>query len=206
MSNSTIGGWRIPFLFGLSIGPLGLYLRSKIPESPIFNATPRPLTRPLFDLWTRHRRVLLQAFMLTIQLTACVYLIVIYMPTYAVHMLGFTASDAFVASSIASFLYLVLNPIAGRLSDSIGRPNPASGIFPGAGCRCVTGLSDFDEPYNFAGADNGTRWDGYADGDVHWPRRHRLSASSFRLRSDRQGCRSAIMLLCRSLAGSRLIL
>lgn len=116
-------GWRIPFLFGLSIGPVGLYLRSKVPESPVFTATPRPLSRPLFELWTSQRRVLLQAFALTIQLTASTYLIVIYMPTYAVHMLGFGASDAFIASSIASFLYLVLNPIAGRLSDSIGRPN-----------------------------------------------------------------------------------
>jgi MHS family proline/betaine transporter-like MFS transporter len=116
-------GWRIPFLFGLSIGPVGLYLRSRVPESPIFTATPRPLSRPLSELWTNQRRVLFQAFALTIQLTASTYLIVIYMPTYAVHMLGVAASDAFIASSIASLLYLVLNPIAGRLSDSIGRPN-----------------------------------------------------------------------------------
>ncbi len=116
-------GWRIPFLFGLSIGPIGLYLRSRVPESPVFTATPRLLGRPLSQLWANHRRVLFQAFALTIQLTACTYLIVIYMPTYAVHMLGVGASDAFIASSIASFLYLVLNPIAGHLSDSVGRPN-----------------------------------------------------------------------------------
>jgi len=125
LSEATLNdwGWRIPFLFGLSIGPVGLYLRSQVPESPIFAAAPHPLGRPLSELWINQRRILFQAFALTVQLTACTYLIVIYMPTYAVRMLGFGASDAFVASSIASFLYLILNPIAGRLSDSVGRPN-----------------------------------------------------------------------------------
>jgi MHS family proline/betaine transporter-like MFS transporter len=125
LSEATLDdwGWRIPFLFGLSIGPVGLYLRSQVPESPVFEAAPHPLSQPLSELWLNQRRILFQAFALTIQLTACTYLIVIYMPTYAVRMLGFGASDAFVASSIASFLYLILNPIAGRLSDSVGRPN-----------------------------------------------------------------------------------
>jgi MHS family proline/betaine transporter-like MFS transporter len=114
-------GWRIPFIFGLSIGPVGLYLRSQVPESPIFVTADRPRRAPLSTLLENHRRALLWAFALTIQLTATTYLIVIYMPTYAVHMLRMSASDAFVASSIASLLYLVMNPLAGRLSDTLGR-------------------------------------------------------------------------------------
>jgi len=115
-------GWRIPFILGLSIAPIGIYLRSHVPESPAFAAQPLLGKPPLAELWRDHRGALLRAFCLTIQLTACTYLIVIYMPTYVVHALGVPASTAFTAASVASLLYMVANPLAGRLSDSIGRP------------------------------------------------------------------------------------
>jgi MHS family proline/betaine transporter-like MFS transporter len=115
-------GWRVPFILGLSIGPVGFYLRSKIPESPVFKVAAASDRAPLALLWRGHKTTLLRAFCLTIHLTACTYLIIIYMPTYAVHALGFAPQKAFMASSFASFLYLVMNPVAGRLSDSIGRP------------------------------------------------------------------------------------
>lgn len=114
-------GWRIPFILGLSIAPIGLYLRSRVPESPAFLAE-RPTGRaPLAVLWQAHRGALLRSFCLTIQLTACTYLIVIYMPTFAIHALGFMPDAAFKASAVASLLYLVMNPVAGRISDSLGR-------------------------------------------------------------------------------------
>jgi MHS family proline/betaine transporter-like MFS transporter len=115
-------GWRIPFVLGLSIAPIGLYLRSHVPESPAFAAGVRSDRVPLAELWRDHRGALLRAFCLTIQLTACTYLIVIYMPTYVVHALGVPTNSAFTAASVASLLYLLTNPLAGRLSDSIGRP------------------------------------------------------------------------------------
>ncbi|HTJ63860.1 MAG TPA: MFS transporter, partial [Alphaproteobacteria bacterium] len=124
MAPETIAdwGWRIPFILGLSIAPVGLYLRSKVPETPVF-LTERRLGRPpIAVLWQDHRIALVQTFCLTIQLTACTYLLVIYMPTFAVHALGVSTDTAFRAASVASLLYLVMNPVAGRLSDAIGRP------------------------------------------------------------------------------------
>jgi MHS family proline/betaine transporter-like MFS transporter len=116
-------GWRIPFILGLSIAPIGLYLRSHVPESPAILAAGPPSGRaPLAVLWRDHRTALARSFGLTIQLTACTYLLVIYMPTYVVHALGASTEVAFTASSVASLLYLVMNPIAGRISDSVGRP------------------------------------------------------------------------------------
>jgi MHS family proline/betaine transporter-like MFS transporter len=115
-------GWRIPFILGLSIAPIGLYLRSKVPETPVFLTERRQGRAPIAVLWQAHRGALLAAFCLTVQLTACTYLLVIYMPTFAVHALGVSTDTAFRAASVASLLYLVMNPVAGRLSDSIGRP------------------------------------------------------------------------------------
>ena len=115
-------GWRIPFVLGLSIAPIGLYLRARLPETPVFLLGMQPRRPPLAVLFDKFKKVLFQTFCLTIQLTACTYLIVIYMPTYAIHALGFTPDAAFMASALASLLYLVANPIAGRISDSVGRP------------------------------------------------------------------------------------
>lgn len=115
-------GWRVPFILGLSIAPIGLYLRAKVPETPAFLRAQRAGRAPVALLWRDHRGALLACFCLTIQLTACTYLLVIYMPTFAVHALGVSTDTAFRAASVASLLYLVMNPIAGRLSDSIGRP------------------------------------------------------------------------------------
>jgi MHS family proline/betaine transporter-like MFS transporter len=115
-------GWRIPFILGLSIAPIGLYLRARVPETPAYLAERRQGRAPIAVLWQAHRGALFKTFCLTIQLTACTYLLVIYMPTFAVHALGVSTDTAFRAASVASLLYLVMNPVAGRLSDSIGRP------------------------------------------------------------------------------------
>jgi MHS family proline/betaine transporter-like MFS transporter len=50
-----------------------------------------------------------------------VYLVFFYTPTYAMRELGETPSNAFIAATSASLLWLAFNPIAGRLSDIVGR-------------------------------------------------------------------------------------
>lgn len=114
-------GWRIPFILGLAIAPIGLYLRSKVPETPAFLAEAPTGRAPLAVLWQAHKGALFRAFCLTIQLTACTYLLVIYTPTYAIHALGVSPDVAFRASAVASLIYMVMNPLAGRLSDRVGR-------------------------------------------------------------------------------------
>jgi len=114
-------GWRLPFLLGLAIGPVGLYLRSSMSDSAEFLAARARPGIPLFEVWRNHRGALAQAFGITILLTAGSYLILFYMPTYAVRQLGLAPRAAFTAATIASLLYLLVNPLAGRLSDSIGR-------------------------------------------------------------------------------------
>jgi MHS family proline/betaine transporter-like MFS transporter len=64
---------------------------------------------------------LAQAFAITVLGTAGTYVIVFYMPTFAVRELGFRRDQAFIASTICSLVYLVGNPVAGHVSDRIGR-------------------------------------------------------------------------------------
>jgi MFS transporter, MHS family, proline/betaine transporter len=118
-------GWRIPFLAGILIGPIGYYIRSRVQETPDFlanNATRASsrgqlLREILFD----HPRQLLAAFGLVVVGTVSSYGIVIYLPTFAVTQLGIAPKDAQLGSVLGSLALLVLCPLAGWLSDRIGR-------------------------------------------------------------------------------------
>ena len=48
-------GWRLPYLFGLLVGPIGFYIRRHIEETPEFVAAPNSPT-PLRELLTRQLR------------------------------------------------------------------------------------------------------------------------------------------------------
>src|SRR5215468_3493391 len=47
-------GWRVPYVFGLLVGPAGLYIRSRMTETPEFLETQKPAAVPLGELLRRH--------------------------------------------------------------------------------------------------------------------------------------------------------
>jgi len=47
-------GWRIPYVFGMLVGPAGLYIRSKLVETPEFLKAEKPETIPISDLLRRY--------------------------------------------------------------------------------------------------------------------------------------------------------
>src|SRR6516225_9761454 len=47
-------GWRVPYVFGLLIGPAGLYIRSRIAETADFLAPEKPPALPIGKLLRRH--------------------------------------------------------------------------------------------------------------------------------------------------------
>lgn len=115
-------GWRVPFLFGLLIGPVGFYIRAHIDETPVFadDCTEKSAS-PLRDALREHPRGIASGFGVTILWTVCTYVLLFYMTTYAVKQLGISLADAFVATTIGGVLLLLGCPIAGVLSDRFGR-------------------------------------------------------------------------------------
>ena len=111
-------GWRIPFFFGVLIGPIGLYIRSRIED-----ATAPPAAKHDAVVATVFKeqklRVILAIGALAVS-TAVNYLIV-YMPTYVVKTLHLSPTIGFIAAFAAAIAAIVLNPIAGMISDRIGR-------------------------------------------------------------------------------------
>src|SRR6516225_3460814 len=111
-------GWRIPFFFGVLIGPIGIYIRNHVDDA----ATP-PAAKHDSPVWTvfsqQKLRVMLAIGALAIA-TAVNYM-VIYMPTYVVKTLNLPPTVGFVAAFAANIAVALLTPIAGMISDRVGR-------------------------------------------------------------------------------------
>ncbi|MGC2780346.1 MAG: MFS transporter [Bradyrhizobium sp.] len=118
-------GWRVPFLFGILIGPFGYWLRSNVDETPEFQrylqSKQKPANTPLAELFTRHLRELAVGFCIVVMGTVSYYVMLLYIPIYAVRQLGIPMSGAQLSSVLSTALIVVFCPLAGSLSDRVGR-------------------------------------------------------------------------------------
>jgi MFS family permease len=116
-------GWRIPFLLGLVIGPVGLYIRRHLDETEVY-LKERESVSVKYGLGTvlatYFKEVLVCGGIIAWGTTAF-YVVLLYMPTFARIQLGLPLDQAFIAQSISLALMTVLVPIFGAWSDRIGR-------------------------------------------------------------------------------------
>ena len=112
-------GWRVPFLFGLLIGPIGLYIRKHIGESPEFRDH-GPAKAPVRKMFTEQWDRLLMCIGIVILSTSSNY-IILYMPTYAIKQLNLPQSLGFTATMLGGILLTFCAPLFGHMSDRIGR-------------------------------------------------------------------------------------
>jgi MHS family proline/betaine transporter-like MFS transporter len=112
-------GWRIPFAFGLIVGPIGYFIRRNLEETHEF-VSGAPQQRPFRALMEQDSARVFVAIGLIVFGTAAIYTIV-FMPTFAARHLGLSMPASFLAASLTGILQLVLVPIFGALSDRIGR-------------------------------------------------------------------------------------
>jgi MHS family proline/betaine transporter-like MFS transporter len=114
-------GWRIPYVFGLLVGPVGLYIRSRIAETSDFLEATKPSTVPIGELLHRQPIPLLLAIGISIISNSSYYLL-LYIPTYGVKTLHLPAYSGFVATLVGGVMLAVFSVIAGHWSDKIARP------------------------------------------------------------------------------------
>jgi len=111
-------GWRVPYVFGLLVGPAGLYIRSRISETADFLEAEKPQTMPIGDLLRRHPVSLLLALGASIVSNASYYLL-LYIPTYGVKTLHLPAYTGFAATLVGGIILAVFSVVAGYWSDRI---------------------------------------------------------------------------------------
>jgi MFS transporter, MHS family, proline/betaine transporter len=110
-------GWRLPFVFGCLIGPIGLYIRRKVNETPAFEKEQSAAEvehSPLRETARSHKASVLIGAIIA-GAGGLASFINIYMPTFAINNLGISKDIAF-ASSICSGLVCVLLPLAGGMA------------------------------------------------------------------------------------------
>jgi MFS transporter, MHS family, alpha-ketoglutarate permease len=114
-------GWRIPFVIGAVLAVVALYLRRRLTETTAFTA--RASITPVHPLKTllRYPRELLTVAGLTLGGTLAFYTYTAYMQKFMVNTVGFSKDRATQISAAALFLFMLLQPVVGALSDRIGR-------------------------------------------------------------------------------------
>ncbi|NIE65272.1 MFS transporter [Burkholderia sp. Ax-1719] len=115
-------GWRLPFLTGVLIAPLGLYLRSRIGEDASDTAAPeRAGQGVLKTVFTRDGMQLLFALLLVIGGTSAHFIVLYYMSTYAITFLHLPMDTAMWCGILSGAVMLVMSPVGGIWSDRYGR-------------------------------------------------------------------------------------
>jgi MFS transporter, MHS family, proline/betaine transporter len=112
-------GWRIPFIFGLLIGPVGFYIRSHVEETPEFEQL-ETSAAPVRDVVVGQWSQVLLAIGAVVLSTSSNY-VILYMPTFAIKQLGLPQSSGFVATLIGAAILTIGAPMIGHWSDKVGR-------------------------------------------------------------------------------------
>jgi MHS family proline/betaine transporter-like MFS transporter len=120
-------GWRLPFLMAAPMGFIGMYLRSKMKETPVFREAEdmgghdTPIKSELADLLSGYKSPLLALGGLVIALNVINYTLLSYTPTYFATHLGLTTQQALIVPIVGMLFMMLFVPFAGHLSDKIGR-------------------------------------------------------------------------------------
>jgi MFS transporter, MHS family, proline/betaine transporter len=111
-------GWRVPYVFGLLVGPAGLYIRARVAETPEFLSAEKPARVPVSDLLSRQPVSVLLALGASIVSNSSYYLL-LYIPTYGIKTLHLPAYTGFAATLVGGIMLAVFAVIAGYWSDKI---------------------------------------------------------------------------------------
>jgi MFS family permease len=117
-------GWRVPFLLGLALVAVGLYIRLGILETPPFTRLleqRRVATRPLVEAITRYPMEIVLSALVRTSEQAPFYLYTSFLLSYATGRLSYSRNFMLLSVMVAAGLSLFTVPISGYLSDRYGR-------------------------------------------------------------------------------------
>ncbi len=124
-----VWGWRIPFLLSIVMVALGLYVRVKLHETPVFaGAMERgeTLKAPLIQVFRANFKELILGTFIMVATYGLFYLMTTWILSYAIGkveegFLGIGYRDFLVLQLISVVLFAALIPVAGSLADRVGR-------------------------------------------------------------------------------------
>ena len=120
-------GWRVPFLLGLLLLGIGLFIRLAVVESPVFLAmkAARPAAKearpPILEVLTKYRRNVLLAMGARFAENAFFYIFTVFVLTYATKQLDLPKATILNGVLLGSVVQFICIPCFGALSDHVGR-------------------------------------------------------------------------------------
>jgi MFS family permease len=116
--------WRVPFLASGVLVAIGLFVRLKVEESPIFEEVRRARSMrrmPVVDLFRSEARAVLLAAGSYLSISATGYLVIVYFVTYATRNLQFSLPVTLGILQLAALLFAVSILFFAKRSDIVGR-------------------------------------------------------------------------------------
>jgi MFS transporter, MHS family, alpha-ketoglutarate permease len=113
-------GWRIPFVLGALLACVALYMRRSLEETTTAETRQRKQAGTIRGLWV-HKRALMTVVGFTAGGSLAFYTFTTYMQKYLVNTAGMGAKTASNVMTAALFVYMLMQPLFGALSDKIGR-------------------------------------------------------------------------------------
>lgn len=114
-------GWRVPFLIGMALIPLGTYIRKHLDETHGAEPARPGAHSPLAEVLGTHRRALVLGILMTAGATSSNYISLHYLTNYGVGVLKLSLSSGLWASFVAGGLQMALAAVAGVACDRWGR-------------------------------------------------------------------------------------
>ncbi len=113
--------WRLPFLFGIVIAPIGFYIRKRVVDPLMFSAHTKEAAHsaPVKQVIERHWRDVVVGIGVVIAWTVSTY-VTLFMPTFAFKTLGIPQANAYLALFVVGVI-VMLCPLAGKLADRYSR-------------------------------------------------------------------------------------
>ncbi|GKO89299.1 MFS transporter [Klebsiella pneumoniae] len=109
-------GWRIPFIIGLLVIPVGQYIRNTLPEQH----TPAKEQASLWTMAVRHKISLIAGILISIGGTSANYVILHYMANYAISQLNVGMANGIFLGCVAGFIQICFCGLAGKICDRFG--------------------------------------------------------------------------------------
>jgi MFS transporter, MHS family, shikimate and dehydroshikimate transport protein len=117
-------GWRVPFLLSGVLVLVGLWVRSRLEETPQFRAvevTHKKQRMPIKEVLSGHWRSVVLLIFVQAGATIAYYLLTVYVLVYITEHLGLPKSWGLTGILLGAAVELVMIPVWARLSDKIGR-------------------------------------------------------------------------------------
>ena len=121
----TSWGWRLPFMVALPLGLIGLYLRTKLEDTPAFEALSESggvsEKAPFLETLREHWRMILNLIGIVLLLNIADYILLTTMPSYFTNQLHLGDTESSLVIIGVELVQMALIAPVGALSDRIGR-------------------------------------------------------------------------------------